>query len=30
MVFLEKDALGEHIHGEEFKKVTEMGFMEKE
>jgi hypothetical protein len=30
MVFLEKDAFGAHIHGEKFKKVTEMGFFKKE
>ena len=30
MVFLEKDALGAHIHKEEIKKVTEIGYLEKE
>jgi hypothetical protein len=30
MVFLEKDALGAHIHGEKFKKVKKMGFLAKE
>jgi hypothetical protein len=28
--FLEKDTLGAHIHEEEIKKVTKIGFLEKE
>ena len=30
MMFLENDVLGTYIHGEEFAKVTEIRFLEKE